>query len=133
MRSFLDIRFWQILSSLAAVLTFAAPVYSQNPNPGVIPPNAAPHGKTYGEWSAAWSKWAYEAPDGKNPVLDTTGANCAVGQSGHVWFLAGTFFVGPQTGPAVRTCTIPPGQMLFFPIGNGFCVEEGDGSFAVQR
>lgn len=26
-------------------------------NPGVIPPDAQPNGKSYGEWSAAWWKW----------------------------------------------------------------------------
>src|SRR5262249_3225575 len=50
-----------------------------------------------------------------NPALDTTGANCAEGQSGHVWFLAGTF----SPGPVIRACTVPPGRALFFPIESG--------------
>jgi hypothetical protein len=92
------------------------------------------HGKTHGEWSAAWSKWAYEAPTSKNPFLDVTGVNCAVGQSGHVWFLAGTFFVGPATSPVVRTCTIPAGERLFFSVGSSFCAGDNlPNGFAGER
>jgi hypothetical protein len=104
------------------------PAMAQNPNPGVLPPNSAPQGLTYGEWSARWVKWAYEATTANSPLLDTTGANCGYGQSGHVWFLAGTF----NSGTAIRDCRIPPGEMLFFPVGNGFCA--GDGlDFAGER
>ncbi len=50
-------------------------------------------------------------PLATNPNLDTTGQYCNVGQSGPVWFLAGSF------GAAVeRTCTIPPGKALLFPV-----------------
>lgn len=101
---------------------------AQNPNPKVLPPNSAPQGLTYGEWSAKWIKWAYEPATADSPLLDTTGANCAKRQSGHVWFLAGTF----GSGVVSRSCTIPAGQMLFFPVGNGFCA--GDGlDFAGER
>jgi hypothetical protein len=58
-----------------------------NPNPGVLPPNSRPHGQTYGEWSAAWWKWALEKSVVESPLLDTTGANCAIGQPRSVWFL----------------------------------------------
>ena len=116
----------KVLLAVITPLLFALPAVSQSqslndPNPGVVlTPNSAPDGLTYGEWSAKWFKWAYEPPPASNPVLDTTGANCAVGQSGDVWFLAGTFF--PPGPPAVvRNCTIPAGQKLFFPVGNGFC------------
>jgi hypothetical protein len=54
------------------------------------------------------------APAPVNPVLDTTGASCAVGQRGHVWFLTGSF----GSDPVVRTCTIPAGRALYFPVVN---------------
>jgi hypothetical protein len=60
--------------------------------------------------------------------MDPSGANCAVGQSGHVWFLAGTIPLdptNPAAGIVTRKCTIPYGQMLFFPIGNAFCAGDG--------
>jgi hypothetical protein len=82
-------------------------------NPGVIPPEWPVFGKSYGEWGAAWWQWALGQPTAVNPVLDTTGRFAGVGQSGLVWFLAGTF-----GGPATRTCTVPEGKMLFFPVVN---------------
>jgi hypothetical protein len=117
----------------ATLLPLPASAQPQNSNPGVLLPNSAPQGKTYGEWSAKWFKWAFEPSPANSPVLDTTGANCAVGQSDHVWFLAGTFFP-PGPSVVVRSCTIPAGQMLFFPIGNGFCAGDGfPNGFADER
>jgi len=46
-------------------------------------------------------------------LLDTTGEFAGVGQSGPVWFLAGTF------GDSVsRSLTIPAGKAIFFPVNN---------------
>jgi hypothetical protein len=39
------------------------------------------------------------------------------GQAGHVWFLAGTT---GNTDTVTRTCTIPTGTWLFFPVANSF-------------
>src|SRR5436853_3928133 len=54
----------QALHSYQPPAKLSDPIAAQNgngnPNPGVLPPNSAPHGKTYAEWSAAWFKWAYE-------------------------------------------------------------------------
>ena len=78
--------------------------------PGIFPINSKPYGYSYGEWSAKWWQWLASVPSSLNPVNDKTGSNCAQGQNGPVWFLAGS------TGrPAVRTCTIPAGKALFFP------------------
>jgi hypothetical protein len=105
-----------IATALLGLPAFAQP---DNPNPGVVPPFST---TAYGEWSAKWFKWAWEPAPASSPVLDTSGANCAVGQSGPVWFLAGTFFISlPAPPPVDRFCTIPAGKKLFFPIANGFC------------
>ncbi len=97
-----------LISALATNLALAG-----NPNPRVLPPNSKPHGKSYGEWGAAWWQWADSFPLASNPMVDETGAYQAQGQSGPVWFLAGT--VGES---AVRTCAVPEGKALFFPILN---------------
>jgi hypothetical protein len=89
-----------------------------NPNPGVLPANSKPHGMSYGEWSDAWWQWAVSIPAAENPLLDATGANAGVGQSGPVWFLAGT----ARGGVAERSVTVPPGTALFFPIYNGIWI-----------
>jgi hypothetical protein len=80
----------------------------------VIPRDANTYGNSSGEWSARWWQWALSIPAATNPVLDETGANCAEGQSGPVWFLAGSFFGGTFE----RACTVPPGKALFLPIVN---------------
>ena len=70
--------------------------------------------ESFRDLSAQWWQWALSIPAAINPVSDTTGANCMVGQRGPVWFLAGSI-----TGvPTVRTCTVPEGVPLFFPVIN---------------
>ena len=78
-----------------------------NYRPEVFPLTSKPYGKTYSEWSALWWQWALSIPTNANPVKDTTGKNCAQGQKGPVWFLAGTF-----GGAIERFCTIPTGVTL---------------------
>jgi hypothetical protein len=60
-----------------------------------------------------WWQWVISIPASTNPLLDETGANCGVGQHGALWFLAGNF--GRTT---TRTCSMPEGKALFFPIIN---------------
>ena len=65
-----------------------------------------------GDWSAEWWQWVLGIPQATNPQLDTTGEFCDVNQpASPFWFLAGTF-----GGDAARSCTIPAGKLLFFPL-----------------
>lgn len=64
-----------------------------------------------------WLQWAMAQPDATGPITDQTGAACAVGQQGPVWFLAGNY-----GGSTVRECNIPAGKQLFFPLLNRWCV-----------
>lgn len=64
--------------------------------------------------AAQWWQWAMSATQDKNPVVDLTGANCATNQSGATWFLAGGF----GSSKIRRTCTVPAGKTLFFPLVN---------------
>jgi hypothetical protein len=66
------------------------------------------------ELTAEWWQWALSIPTSINPLLDTTGGNCMVGQRGSTWFLAGSF----GSGSATRTCAVPEGTVLFFPVIN---------------
>lgn len=106
-----------VITICAVVAGIFLPSYAMagDQPPGVLPPNANPHGASYGEWGGRWWTWAWTQPPAVNPVLDTTGEFCAQGQSGAVWFLAGTF-VMPSL--VTRTCTIPVGKALFFPVYN---------------
>ena len=77
------------------------------------------YGKSYGEWSAKWWKWAYSTPEKSNPMSDQTGEYCEKGQKGDVWFLAGIYEgLKDEDDFVVRDCTVPAGKALFFPIVN---------------
>ena len=65
--------------------------------------------------SAQWWQWALSIPAPLNPLLDTTGEKCMVGQRGSTWFLAGLFGGG---GPTIRNCTVPDNVSLFLPVIN---------------
>ena len=82
--------------------------------PRVAPINTSPGGQTYGHWAAEWWQWALGVPGEKSPLFDQTGEFCAERQLGDVWFLAGSF----GTDPVERSCTVPAGTSLFFPIIN---------------
>lgn len=74
----------------------------------------------YQTLAAKWWAWALGPDDDFGPILDTTGALCTAGQHGKTWFLAGSFF---DVGPITRTCSVPRGTTLFFPVLNQFCAE----------
>ena len=114
-----------ILMLVSGVLALAvvAPVSAQTQtlNPGVFDPGSKIYGKTYGEWSARWWQWVASIPSGSNPLPDETGANCGVGQSGPVWFLAGNF-----GGTTTRSCTVPSNRAILYPILNSICWRPSD-------
>lgn len=76
----------------------------------LFPPNASPHGKSYEDLAAEWWQWSLSIPKSENPMLN---GPCEENQSGDFFFLAGT-----TGGSAVRSCTIPAGKKIFFPIVN---------------
>ncbi len=102
------------LTLLALASTSTGAVAEEAP---VLPPRSHPHGKSFSEWAAGWWRWALAQPASTSPLLDPTGAFCASGQTGKVWFLAGLF---NESGEVTRSCTVPPGTMIFFPIVNTF-------------
>src|SRR5437764_1352063 len=115
-----------IALSFIAALLLALPLYSvradSNSNLVVQPGTAnAVSGNTYVGWSGLWWQFVSSIPATDNPLLDQTGADCTVGQSGSVWFLVGV----STSGRVTRTCTIPSGKILFFPVVNQFAAAEG--------
>lgn len=85
-------------------------------NPPLIPASSKVYGLTYADWTTMWWQWLLSKPLNTNPAGDTTGVRCSLGQSGPVWFLAGTL-----GGAAERSCTIPAGKAILFPILNAEC------------
>jgi hypothetical protein len=82
----------------------------------VVNPPAEP--ESYRALAADWWQWTWD--EGLAQVDDMTGEFCDLNQPEEgVWFLAGTFGVEGVT----RSCTIPSGRQLFFPLINNafFC------------
>ncbi len=89
----------------------------------VRPPGGKPYGKTLGDWSAEHWKWIYKQSKSSHPLYDA--APCSAGQSGRVWFLGGTYTTtekdGVVMGEVERTCHVPEGTALFFPVLDSEC------------
>jgi hypothetical protein len=64
---------------------------------------------------AEWWVWASEIPTPKNPLIDAN--PCDVDQHGRFFFLAGVL---ETSGHIERTCTIPEGKAIFFPVYSAF-------------
>lgn len=89
-----------------------------------------PRGASYGQWDAGWWQWLYQTPVSQSPEFSAPGTpstpaavDCSAGQSGNVWFLGGTFAptaftTGGSRSDVYRSCTIPTGTSLFFPLLN---------------
>lgn len=82
----------------------------------IFPAGTPVFGRSFNAWSAEWWQDFLSISSSVNPMLDTNGGKCVVGQRGPVWFLAGTF--GTLSGPITRHCSIPEGKALFFPVLN---------------
>lgn len=94
----------------------------------VLAPHATVSGDTLGTWSSRWWQWALAAAPEQSPIRDLTGADCAVGQSGPVWFLAGSY----DSEPVVRSCEVPAGKYVFFPIINFIESAESAGAVCAE-
>ena len=81
-------------------------------NPQAFDPHSRPFGTSMERWAEKLWDWVYSIPTAQNPLLDTTGVDCAVGQpDGPVWYLPPVLDPG-GTASFTRTCTIPNGKAL---------------------
>lgn len=99
---------------LVLIVLLVGPAAARGPNDIVISPTEPVGGVSQAEWSRAWWQWAGSFERADSPVGDQTGALCERKQSGEVWFLAGTY----GTHRTIRTCKVPKGKFLFFPLIN---------------
>jgi hypothetical protein len=103
------------LASLLACLTGCASDDSSELS--LLDPHVEHYGKTYAQWAAAWVQYVnrYHPPKCANPLVDTTGAACAVDQRSEDPVV---FFVGAFGGKVQRKCDVPADKALFFPLVN---------------
>jgi len=116
--------------ALAASLVACGGDDDESPEPShehvdILDPASDHYGKSYAEWTQDWTQWISDVapPECANPILDTTGENCAMYQDpdSPVFLLAGNF-----GGVSLRDqCVVPEGKALFFPIVNVFADNAG--------
>jgi serine/threonine protein kinase len=85
----------------------------------VLPGDSRLNGKTYEQWAAGWLEWALQMPLTNSAgvihqTLDSDRFEVTASQTSNVWFLGGPF------GKVRRSCVIPSGKALFFPLFNVF-------------
>ena len=83
----------------------------------IVPIDEDYHDIDYATAAARWQQWAFGAPSAVSPQTDSTGANCAQGQAGPIWWLAGSF-----GGSTTRSCNIPADKAVFLAILNEFWI-----------
>lgn len=116
-------RNWSFIAALMLCLTAVSGAGAQSFSSIlnlVYPPNSLPALQPYRTHAAHWWKWILAQPKNTSALLDTTGAKCGTGQSGPVWFLAGApgELVEPAVNTVTRSCTIPSGRTIIFPVVN---------------
>jgi hypothetical protein len=119
-----------VLSAGALIASFLLGVVpgAASARDGVLPPHREHFGTTYADLAGEWWIWAGQFPLADNPILEDGDVDCSRGQEGKIWFLAGNFGGGfGEANPAVRTCRIPSGKALFFPIANSLFWVPDDG------
>ena len=79
--------------------------------------DSLPFGLSLGEWSAIWWQWLLTIPKSRNPAMDLSGQNAAIGQpKSNVFFLCQTTENIDQS--PTRRVSIPKGTSLFLPVIN---------------
>ena len=102
-------RFLIPITAVVALLAAASPAHADVKEVTIVPPDATYHGKTYGEWSAAFWQYALALPVEDHPFL-TEEIDFSAGQKGSVWFW------GAPDGPFTRHISMPPGKALFLTV-----------------
>jgi hypothetical protein len=81
-------------------------------NAQAFEPHSTPFGTSMERWSEKLWRWVYSIPSAENPLLDTTGVDCAVQQpDGPVWYLPPVIDPG-GTASFTRSCTLPHDRAL---------------------
>ncbi|NVB42303.1 hypothetical protein G6O69_31055 [Pseudenhygromyxa sp. WMMC2535] len=88
----------------------------------VIVPDDPTTTAIYETLSTQWWSWSYGIEGQDHPILDPDGSSCGLGDvSDELFFLAGT-----AGGAATRSCQVPTGKALFFPLINGVNLNHPD-------
>lgn len=109
-------KLYRVAALLSGALLSAVVATADN---RIIPPSsldALPDHKTYEQWSIAWWQWVMTVPFSMNPITQMGNkVDCRIFQDpfSHVFFLTGT-----SNFADTRSCTVPAGKPIFFPVVN---------------
>jgi hypothetical protein len=95
------------------ILSFSGTSFA-NFEDNAVSPNEKVNSLPLSSYANMWWQWTNTMPPELSPIRDQTGVNCHIGQQGDVWFLAG----GYGSSEISRTCVIPEGKHIFFPVIN---------------
>lgn len=97
-------------------------VAAQSGAPGVLPPQARPHGRSLTDLATAYMSWALSTPPDDNPFINPRCEQSSIDP--HIWFVPASL-----GGEVQIVCNIPQGSFLVVLAGGIECSEaEGDGS-----
>lgn len=114
----------KLLISITLAILFSASVHASSLEEYMVYPSDYVAGKPVSDYVNTWWQWTYTMPPESSPVHDETGEMCDVGQRGAVWFLAG----GYGTSKIRRSCRIPEGKYIFFPVINMLYLPRREGA-----
>jgi uncharacterized protein YecT (DUF1311 family) len=86
----------------------------------LVDPGTPIKGLPLSVWIQRYWQWMKSFPPGESPTDDTTGARCNAGQSGEVFFLAGS---NQEDGQITRTCLVPKEKFVFIPLMNALAIK----------
>jgi hypothetical protein len=86
------------------------------PEPGAVPDAVAPLRRGHDDLGRASVGWIVGQPFAHNPLFDQTGADCANGQQGPVWFIPP--IAGPHVFSGSRSCAVPADKAILLDIGH---------------
>lgn len=103
-----------LLAAFVLVIGMLIAISAQPPsrhNTLTFGPGMIVHGVSQSEWSARHWQWTLSSPLESNPGQDASGALCADGQSGPVFFLPRNF----------APCSVPAGTAILVPVTGTEC------------
>lgn len=93
-------------TSTQATLTCEPDIFLEN---HILPPHTGVQDYSFGTLVTNFWVWRFPTVFSRSGYVDPLDTNCALGQNGPVWFLAGR----SSSGKSTRSCLIPSGKHIF--------------------
>ena len=113
---------------LAGSVGFVALTATASAQSSVIPPSAHPYGASYSEWTTRWTRWLFEAPRSRSPLVRPT--NCGINPDP----FPSVRFLGPPPGPGrfSVSCRVRAGTPIFISPAGTICTGATDRTYSAR-